>query len=329
VGAIINSIGNVLFLLILVMKLSAGLKGAVFTLFAAYTLASFFIGYRIRIHRYFDLSARDPQMIKKMLAYSWPMVPNSMSAWIMRVSDRLVVTFFMGVAANAVYAVANKIPGLLTIAQNTFTMAWQENASVVSRDRDAGEYYSHMFETMFDLMAGFFGLLIAATPILFKLLIRGDYTEAYNQIPILFVAMFFSGMSTFLGGIYVAYKESKSVGVTTMAAAACNLIVDVVLIRRIGLYAASGSTMISYLMLFIYRSIDVQRMVKVTYKVKHMLIILAIMVVESILCFQQNLTLNLLNMVLGCIVFFAINRSFVRAVVKKGTAYLNKKRRGC
>jgi hypothetical protein len=93
----------------------------------------------------------------------------------------------MGIEANAVYVVANKIPGLLSIAQNTFTMAWQENASVVSRDRDASEYYSSMFRTMFDLMAGFFGLLIAATPILFRLLIRGDYAAAYNQIPILFV----------------------------------------------------------------------------------------------------------------------------------------------
>jgi O-antigen/teichoic acid export membrane protein len=72
-----------------------------------------------------------------------------MSAWVMRVSDRLVVTFFMGVAANAVYAVANKIPGLLTIAQNTFTMAWQENASLFVHDADAEDYFSKMFKRRF------------------------------------------------------------------------------------------------------------------------------------------------------------------------------------
>jgi len=329
ISAIVSALGKMIFAVVCVYYMRAGLKGTVIALLMSTVFSLFYLILRAKVYRYVQPGYFSRSKLVEMLRYSWPMVPNSMSAWVMRASDRFVVTFFMGVEMNAIYAVANKIPGLLTVAQNTFTLAWQENATVVSKDRDAGEYYSHMFGTMFDLMAGFFGLLIAATPILFKLLIRGDYTEAYNQIPILFVAMFFSGMSTFLGGIYVAYKESKSVGVTTMAAAACNLIVDVVLIRRIGLYAASGSTMISYLMLFIYRSIDVQRMVKVTYKVKHMLIILAIMVVESILCFQQNLTLNLLNMVLGCIVFFAINRSFVRAVVKKGTAYLNKKRRGC
>ena len=326
ISAILAAMGKMVFAVICVYWLKAGLRGTVTALLMSAVFSFVYLLFRAGILRYVDLRYYSKDKIMEMLRYSWPMVPNSMSAWVMRVSDRLVVTFFMGVAANAVYAVANKIPGLLTIAQNTFTMAWQENASVVSRDRDAGEYYSSMFRVMFDLMAGFFGLLIAATPILFKLLIRGDYAAAYNQIPILFVAMFFYSMSTFLGGIYVAYKESRSVGVTTTAAAACNLIVDIAAIRWIGLYAASGSTLISYLFLFIFRSIDVQRMVKVTYKLRHMLVILSIMVLQSVLCFQRNFALNIINLIIGCAVFFAINRSFVRALLRKGTAYLNKKR---
>ena len=177
------------------------------------------------------------------------MVPNSMSMWVMRVSDRLVVTFFMGVAANAVYSVANKIPQLLTVAQTTFNMAWQENASIASKDDDAPAYYSQMFRAVFDFMAGVFGLLVAATPILFALLIRGDYGEAYYQMPILFLAMFFFSIAGYLGGVYVAYKKTTSVGITTALAAVCNLVFDIATIQWIGLYAASGSTLISYLFL--------------------------------------------------------------------------------
>ena len=40
-----------------------------------------------------------------------------------------------------------------------------------------------MFRTMFDLMAGSFGVLIAFTPLLFVVLIRGNYSEAYFHIP--------------------------------------------------------------------------------------------------------------------------------------------------
>ncbi len=325
-SAILSSLGKMIFAVICVYWLKAGLKGTVIALLMSVVFALVFLVFKAKIYRYIDLRYFSKRKLREMLRYSWPMVPNCMSSWVMRVSDRFVVIFFMGIEANAVYVVANKIPGLLNIAQNTFTMAWQENASVVSRDRDASEYYSSMFRTMFDLMAGFFGLLIAATPILFKLLIRGDYAAAYNQIPILFVGMFFFSMSTFLGGIYVAYMESKSVGITTTAAAACNLIVDIATIRWIGLYAASGSTLISYLFLFIFRSIDVQRIVKVKYSLTHMLVILAIMISESVMCFLQKPVLNIINLVLGCVVFAVINKSFVKAVLKKGMAYMNKKR---
>lgn len=327
ISAILSSLGKMIFAVICVYYLRAGLKGTVIALLMSSLFSLFYLMFRAKVYQYVVPGYFNAAKLSEMLRYSWPMVPNSMSSWVMRVSDRLVVTFFMGIEANAVYAVANKIPGLLTIAQNTFTMAWQENATVVSRDRDASEYYSSMFRTMFDLMAGFFGLLIAATPILFRLLIRGDYAAAYNQIPILFVGMFFFSMSTFLGGIYVAYKESKSVGITTTAAAACNLIVDIATIRWIGLYAASGSTLISYLFLFIFRSIDVQRIVKVKYSLTHILVILSIMAAESVMCFMQRPVLNVINLVLGFTVFMVINKSFVKAVLKKGMAYMNKKRK--
>ena len=313
ISAILSSLGKMIFAVICVYWMRAGLLGTVIALFMSVLFSLIYLVFSARLYRYISPAAFSKDKLIEMLRYSWPMVPNCMSSWVMRVSDRLVVNFFMGVEAYAVYAVANKIPSLLNIAQNTFTMAWQENATVVSKDKDASEYYSSMFGVMFDLMAGFFGLLIAVTPILFKLLIRGDYGAAYFQIPILFMGMFFYSMSMFLGGIYVAYKESKSVGVTTTAAAACNLVVDIATIRWIGLYAASGSTLVSYLFLFIFR-----------YNLRHVLVVTGIMTAESILCYQQSMALNLVNFALGCIVFAVLNKSFVRTVIAKGIAYLKK-----
>ena len=211
ISAIVSSIGKLLFAAVFVWWLRIGLNGAIIALFSASTISLVYIVIHARIYRYIDFAYLSRKEIGSLISYSWPMVPNSMSMWVMRLSDRLVVTAVMGVAANAVYSVANKIPSLLTLAQSTFTMAWQENASVVSKDDDAGAYYSLMFRTMYDLMAGALGLLICATPLLFKLLIRGDYSEAYFQMPVLFLGMFFYSQSTFLGGIYVAYKDTKSV----------------------------------------------------------------------------------------------------------------------
>lgn len=317
ISAILSAFGKMVFAIILVYYLKTGLLGAVISLFSASLFSLIFICIKSKLYRYIDFGCFNISVLKEMLVYSWPMVPNSMSAWVMRVSDRLVVTAVMGVSVNAVYAVANKIPNLLNLAQNTFTLAWQENASLVSKDNDASEYYSAMFRTMFDLMAGFFSILIAATPFLFRLLIRGDYSEAYYQIPILFIAMFFFSMSSFLGGVYVAYKKSKNVGITTLIAAIINLVVDVGTIRWIGLYAASGSTLVSYVFLFIFRITDVQKIVKVQYKKGYIIPVILAMVTESVFCFLQKPVLNFINVLFGVSFFFVLNRKFVNSVFRK------------
>jgi len=326
ISALISSFGKIVFIIIFIWYFKGGLFGALLAMVSACSLAFCVLSAKTRLLRYIDLSLISWNEIKELISYSWAMVPNSMSMSVMRVSDRLVVTAVMGPAANAVYAVANKIPNILHIAQTTFTMAWQENASIVSKDEDAGQYYSSMFRVMFDLMAGCLGLLICATPLLFKLLIRGDYAEAYLQMPLLFLAMFFYSMCAYLGGIYVAYKDIKSVGITTMAAAACNLVVDIALIRWIGLFAASGSTFVSYLFLFIFRILNVRKLVSIKYDYIHMFTVFGILVIESILCVMQKPALNMINIALGIVVFFVLNKKFIRVMWAKGKNLLLRKK---
>lgn len=58
-----------------------------------------------------------------MFSYSWQMVPNNLSSWILKLSDRLVITAILGLEANAVYVAANKISNLLSIEQTVLIMA--------------------------------------------------------------------------------------------------------------------------------------------------------------------------------------------------------------
>ncbi len=324
ISAIISATGKMVFAVIFVLYMKMGLMGAVLALMLSDLLSFIYMAAALNLPHYIDLRLVNKKDLKALLSYSWPIVPNSLSMWVMRVSDRFVINVFMGAPAVAVYAVANKIPSLLTLAQSTFTMAWYESASIVSKEDDATEYYSSMYRTIYDLMAGILGLLISFMPILFKLLIRGDYSESYTQMPILFLAMFFYSLCAFLGGIYVAFKDTKSVGITTTCAAVCNLVVDLATIRWIGLYAASISTLVSYLFLYLFRMYDVRKFVKITYDYVHMAIVLVIMFVELFLCFLQNRVLNIANMALGVIAFVVLNREVSKALAAKTLQTLKK-----
>ena len=320
-GAIINAASNVILLSVLLVGFSAGLTGATLSLLTSYFVASVFLAVRIRLFRYLRFDSIDRALIKEMLSYSWPMVPNAMSMWVMRASDRFVILLAMGVSWNAVYAAANKIPSILTLAQNAFSMAWQENASVSVNDENVGSYYSAMFSSFFRLLSGFMAFLIGVSPLLFKILIRGDYGEAYKQIPILLLGMLFFGLSSFLGGIYIAFKKTKSVGITTFISAIINLVVDLALIRFIGLYAASGSTLISYIFLFVYRAVDIRKFISVRFDLRLIMMIFAVLLLQTGIYYFEMPLMQVINAVIGTACLLLYNLQLIRrlggAVLKK------------
>ena len=324
ISAIVSALGKMVFAVIFVKILGYGLYGAVISLCFASLISMIYLSFRIKIWSFNKIGLINRSTMRELISYSWPLVPNELSQWVMRVSDRLVVTAFMGIEANAVYAVANKIPSIITLAQGTLTLAWQENASIVSKDDDAGQYYSQMFHVMTRIQSGFLCLVLGVTPILFKILIRGDYQEAYNQMPVLCLAIFYASMATYLGGIYVAYKASKSVGITTTIAAVVNLVTDIGTIRWIGLYAASGSTLISYLLLCIYRMIDVQKLIKVAYNWNIILLSHLAMAPVIVLYYKAGLIWKVFNLVLGMGMFLLLNKDLITAIIKRLISVIKK-----
>lgn len=311
--SLINGIG-----IVVVLRFAhKGLTMIVLTMVIAQLLSFIYLGIRIKLLRYIKLNLISGQTIKDLLSYSWPMVPNNLSSWVLKLSDRLVIISVLGPEANAVYAVANKIPNMLSIAQSVLVMAWQENASIALNDKDSDKYYSKMFNTIFSLLIGFTALLIAFTPLIFALLIRGDYAEAYYQMPLLILGMFFYCMSAFQGGIYIAHKRTKSVGFTTMLAAGINLLIDLIFVHIIGITAGSISTLIAYVVLYVYRLFDCVKFQPMKYDIKRQVLLLTLILCMLGICFMQNFWLNIVNMIAGIAFCLIINKTFFKNLLLK------------
>ena len=317
ISAFISALGQIILILFLVLWKGKGLEGCMISLILSEALSVIYLFLGGKIYQYIDLKKISLIRIKEMISYSWPMVPNSLSMWVMRASDRFVIAGTMGAAANAVYSVAYRIPSILSYLDGTLNMAWQESASNATKDEDVGLYYSNMFEGLFNIVAGGMAFLIGITPILFVILIQGDYGSAYNQIPILYMGMFFCCLSSFWGGIYVAFKQTKSVGITATVAAVINLIVNISMIQFIGLYAASGSTLISYFLLCVFRIVDIRRWVQVTYQWKHICRVVIVLFLQCVICFQQKMILDVVNFIIGVILLILLNKKLLHTLLKK------------
>ena len=67
-------------------------------------------------------------------------------------------------------------------------------------------------------------------------------------------------------------------GLTTIAAAGVNLVLDLMLINYIGIYAASVSTLMSYFFLSLYRLCDIRKYHQINVKVKNTLMYLSFLI---------------------------------------------------
>ena len=76
--------------------------------------------------------------------------------------------------------------------------------------------------------------------------------------------------------IYIATKQSNKVAITSIAAAVINLAVDLLCINKIGLYAASVSSLIAFFAMFIIRYFDVNKIVRM--KINHQVVVSSILI---------------------------------------------------
>lgn len=280
------------------------------------TLAGFvFLYCSGKLYQYIDFKSISLQKLKELLSYSWPIVPDRLSNWVLRLSDRLVITAALGIEANAVYAVANRLPIIFSSFLNAFTQAWQENASIAARDNDKDEYYSQMCNWVYRLMIGIMAGLIMLTPIIWKILVKGDYDEAYYQLPILYLGILFLCMSATIGGIYIAHMKTRSIALTTMGAAIINLSIDLLFVNSFGIWAGSVSTMISYLCLLIFRMWDVQRFQKINFNISIIVSGTLFLAFMGYLSFKKNIICDIINVAFCIIVLIIYDKDIISMLI--------------
>ena len=291
---------NVLFIVVLEL----GVSGMFLAIFIANMLATIYLLLSKKTYKYIVPKMFSSKLLKAMVKYAAALIPNAISWWIINVSDRTIISTILSVAANGIYAAANKFSGMYINAYNIFNVAWTESAAVHINDQDKDEYFSKTINTAFKVFGCFALIIIGVTPFIFPMLINAKFGEAYNQIPLLMLSSLFNVGVGLISAIYVAMKRTKDISKTSFFAAVINIVVNVALIKYIGLYAASLSTAVAYLAMFIYRGIDCRKYVKVKWDTK-MLVSMFIAFVATFIMYYINT--NWLNVVmLVSVVMFSV-----------------------
>ncbi len=239
--------------------LNMGVTGFLFS-----QVLSFFIGNVIflacgRVISLFQWSGIRFSLLKKMLHYSIPLIPNSLLWWLLQVADRYIITWFLGIGTAGLYTVAAKIPSILSLVHTVFFQAWSLTAL-----EEKKENQNHFFAQVFSAYSSLFFSGVAILLCIIQPLVTSLFAPAYHSvwifIPFLLLAACFSSFSSFIEVSYMITKKTRQLLLTSFIGSAISMAITIGFVPKFGVLAASIATFVGFFVTWIIRALQTKQL---------------------------------------------------------------------
>ena len=219
--------------------------------------------------RYCKLKAFDRYLWAEMLRYCLPMIPASISFWIINASDMFFVqalcedyggrsgNYWVGLLSAGYF-----LPQVITIMGSIFYEAWQLSAVTEEQDREA--FFSKIFRVYASvLFCCVAGVVLLCRPMMH--LFKADYYDGWIFVPFLTLCSLCTCLNQFLNSVYVVYKRSSGSLYTMLAGAVLNVVLNLVFIALWGPWGVAPASFISLLLVFVLRAYSTRGLLQIDF----------------------------------------------------------------
>lgn len=326
ISSFIISTVNVVLNIVLIAFVNIGAYGLLLANFISNCLGGIYIIIKQKIYRYIDFKFINVELLKEMLRYSLPLIPNALSWWVVNVSDRLIVSYYLGTGMNGIYTAANKFSSAYITIYNIFNLTWTESLAMSINSKDNEQFINKIIHIIFILFSSICIGIIAVMPFVFPIMIDDKFSEGYFQIPILMLGSLLNVLAALISAIYVAKKMSSKLAKTTMIAAIINIVTNILLIKHIGLYAASISTCIAYFVVLVYRYIDIRKYINIKFDTKTVIGTCIAILLIFVAYYINNFLFNVIALIITILFCIALNKkniTFIYNFIRKKVFKVN------
>ena len=260
--------------LVLAAVFDYGLKGYYVGLLAG-GVASVAVGYTL-VHRsvgpYFDRGE-----LETMLRYGVPLIPVSLSMWVLQLADRFFVLHYRSLGELGVYAVGVKLANLLFLAVTGFALAWSPLMLELHKRDQSGERLFRarvLTYVTFALCLGAVILSVFAREF-FLTVTSKQYARAYEVVGLTAGAVVALGInSVTMSGISIS-RRTIHFARYALVAAVLNIGLNFALIPWLGMVGAALATFLSYGALAVLYYIRAQALDPAPFDLRRVLLTLA------------------------------------------------------
>ena len=316
VDGILTTAMNIVFNLILLFGLKMGNIGYLLSVILADICSITFLWIKAHLGRYVILKGIEKNVVKSMICFCLPMIPTSVMWWIINSSGSFFVSDFISFEASGIYKAAYKFPSMISIFSGIFSQAWNMSAITESNSRTIANFYTNVFNIFQSFVYVIAAGLMLVIRFAIEIFCEPEFYISYVYTPFLILSVSFTCFSTFMGSVYVASRKSVRSMTTAAIGAAVNIILNIVLIKTMGLHGGALAAFISFLVIFIIRAVDTKKIVRMDMKIPKMLINSALLLIMScVIFFVTDIVMYYVLLALMFVIIAGINfRSGLKAV---------------
>lgn len=255
-------------------------------------------------YKWFHVTRFNIEYLKQLLLIAVPLVPNFLIYWIFNSSDKLMITNLIGVGATGIYSVGAKLGMVSQLIYTAFAGGWQFFAFSTMKEKDQVKTNSLIFEYLGIISFGCATVIFVICEPLYHILFTGEYVQGYIISPYLFLAPLLQMLFQIACNQFLVIKKTWPNLFILSAGAVVNILLNFVLIPKIGIEGAAIATLFGY---FISDVICVVVLIKMRLMIisKEFLVSVVIMVAYIFLwrfIIKDNL---LLSMIVAVMVIFS------------------------
>ena len=256
---LINALAMVVSTYLLLVRAHTGIEGYLWSYTIGYLvggLAAFLGSGEYRLLAPFRV---DRALLRRMLVYSLPLVPNLLSWWLVSVSGRYVVLWGSGVVAAGLFTAASKMPALVNIVASVFQQAWQYSTAREIDSPDRGAFFGSVLRGYSLATLSTAGLVIALNRPISRVMLQAEFAEGWRYVPLLMLVASFGVISIFFESFYQALKNSGVLMASTALGAGVNVVLGVALVPFMGPWGAGLAGAVAYMLVLVVRARDLRR----------------------------------------------------------------------
>src|SRR5262249_9420278 len=190
-------------------------------------------------------------LLRAMNRFGLPLVPSALSLWAINLIDRFFISAYKGQAENGVYSLAVRISSVIIFVMTAFQLAWPAFAYSIKDDREARRTYSYVLTYLLFVTCWLSLALGTLAPWIVDIFDpKHHFGRSADAVPVLcFALAAYSGYSVLAIGIG-RMRQTQYNWAVSGAAAAINIVLNVILIPTYGMMGAAVATLAAYVALF-------------------------------------------------------------------------------